>query len=487
MKKQYLFLWIIFLYSFSLLGKEGYRIEIQLENYPNDTLLLGYYYGDKQYIKDTAIVNAQNQFVFEGEEGLSAGVYLLVLLPGKNYLNVLIEGNAQHFSIATDTEALIEEASITNSKDNLLFYNYLKFINKQRVEKERLLSQKETTKREILQELEAKIKTIDQLVISYQQQLIAKEPTTLTAAFIKNYISTPPPTFEGTEEEIQLQQYGYARDHYFDNINLGDARLLRTPFLHQRIDYFTSKLTYQHPDSIAKSLDIILDKTIPAKETFKYYLHHFYNTYANAKIVGMDAVCVHLADKYFSVENTPWIEEEQLAKIKKTAATLKPILIGKVAPDLSLYEIDVEKTIEVKAEENPYKRWRAKRSIRLHEVDAAYTVVYIWAPDCGVCRKATPKMLDFYEKFKDKGVEVFSICTENVQTDLVACAESIKEKGMIHWINTFDPFYKSKFKSIYDVTGTPKIFILDENKEIIMKGIGADQLPQIMEEIMLKK
>ena len=91
--------------------------------------------------------------------------------------------------------------------------------------------------------------------------------------------------------------------------------------------------------------------------------------------------------------------------------------------------------------------------------------------------------MEFYEQYKNKGVEVVGICTENVNGDMVACAEYAKEKGM-KWLNVFDPFYQSKFMSVYDVTGTPKIYILDKDKKILSKGIGADQLPEVMDNIM---
>ena len=54
---------IIFLIAviFSLFGEglqASHDIKIKIENYESDTLLLGYYYWDKQYIKDTLIRNS---------------------------------------------------------------------------------------------------------------------------------------------------------------------------------------------------------------------------------------------------------------------------------------------------------------------------------------------------------------------------------------------------------------------------------------------
>jgi thiol-disulfide isomerase/thioredoxin len=124
--------------------------------------------------------------------------------------------------------------------------------------------------------------------------------------------------------------------------------------------------------------------------------------------------------------------------------------------------------------------------INLHDVESPFTVVYIWDPDCGHCKKAAPKVVEFYEKFKDKGVTIFSICgkfTDEVKT----CWDTIEEKGFDNFMNVVDPYHRSKYKVLYNIKSTPQIFILDENKEIIMKRIGAEQLSEVMDQIILQE
>ncbi len=58
---------------------------------------------------------------------------------------------------------------------------------------------------------------------------------------------------------------------------------------------------------------------------------------------------------------------------------------------------------------------------------------------------------------------------------------------MINWINAIDPFIKSKYKTLYDIKSTPQIYILDENKEIISKRIGAEQIAEVMDKILEMK
>ncbi len=48
----------------------------------------------------------------------------------------------------------------------------------------------------------------------------------------------------------------------------------------------------------------------------------------------------------------------------------------------------------------------------MYELKANYTILYFWDSGCGHCKKVTPKLLDFYAEYKDKGVEVYAIGTE---------------------------------------------------------------------------
>ena len=64
--------------------------------------------------------------------------------------------------------------------------------------------------------------------------------------------------------------------------------------------------------------------------------------------------------------------------------------------------------------------------------------------------------------------------------------DSIKEKEFSdeYFYNYYDPYLRSKYKTLYDVQTTPQIFILNRKHEILMKRIGAEQLGDVMEQVM---
>ncbi len=454
----------------AFIAAQAYEIDVKIDEYEHKEAYLGYYYGEKQYMKDTVQINDEGKFVFKGDEALDQGFYLIIMAPDNNYFQILVDDD-QKFSVQTNAKTPNESMKIKGSKENELFYKYMDFLSQKRPIADVLRKEMEAVKddKSKTAKLQKKLDVIDEDVQKRQDQILKDHPSSLTALLLKSQKEIPMPEFEGTEEEIKLARFQHYKKHYFDNVPLDDDRLLRSPILHKRVIYYVEKLTYQHPDSLAKSVSYMLDKMKPAKDkdNFKYYLIHFLNEYAKAKIVGMDAIYVHLVERYYESGDAPWTDEEQLKKIIKNAKTLKPILIGKTAPDIKMQLED-------------------KTSISLYDVKSEYTVLFFWDPDCGHCKKSMPKVVEFYEKYKPKGVEIFAVCTK-VTDKVPECWDFIKEKDMQRWINVVDPWIKSKYKTIYDVKSTPRIFILDKDKEILSKRIGAEQLGEVIDQFLEQK
>ena len=337
------------------LAQSGHDISITINGYEQSELYLAYHLGDKQYIRDTVKLEKDGTFRFKGEGPLEGGVYLVVMAPDNNFFQILVDDKNQQFSVVTQKDDPAANIEFTGSQDNTLFYEYLAFINSRRPEAERLgkaIAAASGAEKEKLQQEQEQLNTS---VIDFQRKLVAEHPSTLTAAIIKANLPFDTPDFEGTEDEVQMRRWRYTQKHYFDNIDLGDPRMLRTPFLFQRVDYYINKLQVQHPDTMALAVDFVLEKMKPAEETFKFFLVHYLNEYAKSKIVGMDAAYVHLVDNYYRTGKASWTDEESLKKIIESADKLKPLLIGKIAPDIRMQKKDGSK-------------------IRLHEVNADYTV-----------------------------------------------------------------------------------------------------------------
>lgn len=450
-------------------GEGGYNIRVKINGYTENNLFLAYHMADKQYIRDTVARGADGFFVFKGEEKLPGGVYLVVMAPDNQFFQLLISDYEQNFTLVTDKEKAVEKIKFEGAPDNTLFYQYINFLNNRRPLADTLKAQIEKSgddakKKEKLQK---KFEEVNKEVEDYQKKIMAEQPKTLTAALIKANMPFEFPEFTGDSTELQTKRWRYTQDHYFDNVDLADPRLLRTPFLYSRIDYYVNKLQVQHPDTLSKAVVYVLERLRPAEESFKFYLIHFLNQFAKSNIVGQDAVYVHLVDKYYATGLAPWTEEEQLDKILESAKTLKPLLIGKIAPNITL-------------------ETRAGQKVSLHDVKSEYTILYFWRYDCAVCKKSTPDIKAFYEKFKDKGVKIMAVCVKFTD-EVPKCWEYVDENGTQEWLHCADPYNVSRYTSIYDTRSTPLIFVLDSKKEILSKRIAAEQLEDVMTRIIEMK
>lgn len=254
--------------------------------------------------------------------------------------------------------------------------------------------------------------------------------------------------------------YRYYKSHFFDNIDFSDDRLLRTPIFHNKIKQYLDKLTPQTPDSINISTDLIIEKGRANEEVFKYLVNWITYTYESSKIMGMDAVFVHLVNRYHSKKQTPWIDSTQLYKVINRAYILEPLLIGKKAPAVLMQDT-------------------TGKEVALYNVKARYTILLFWDENCGHCKKEMPKIVELYKKLKSKDVQIFAYETE----DSPKLWKKFIKDNNLQFINGYQPdqYKRAVTKKIYDIYSTPVIYLLDENKIIKAKRIDAEQLGNLIE------
>lgn len=458
---------ILFLFSVVLLKSNaslaapgGYEIRIKIDGLRDSLVHLANYYGDKQYLKDSAYCDAQGQVVFKGDTSLPGGIYLFVF-PNKTYFELLID-KEQRFSMECQMDNVVPSMRVKNSEDNRLFYEYLRFIQEQSRLVEPLRAQRKSLsdKNENTDAVDAQIKVIDTRVADYKKKFSVDYPGTLLASIFRASEEPEAPELpkksDGSPDSAFL--YYYVRDHFFDQFDLADERLLRTPVYHSKLNFYVKNMLIQIPDSLYGACDMLVKKAEGNKETFKYMVWFLTNYYETANIMGLDAVFVHMVNNYYTKEKAYWVDDATLYKIRDRARILGPILIGKKAKNLMLQ--DSTGTFQA-----------------LHSVNAPITILYFWDPDCGHCKKATPKVKAYYDKVRNKGVQVFAVCTE---VEMEKWKKFIQEHNL-DWINVADAKLQNNFREDFDIKTTPQIFILDKDKKIIAKKIDEDNMEKIVD------
>lgn len=448
----------------------GYNIKITAKGLKEgSTCLLANYYGDKQYIKDSAKVNAKGEVVFKGTEKYPEGIYLFVP-PNKKYFDFVMDVE-QNFSLETDTTDYIKFMKVKGSAENKFFYDYQTFMagKQKQIEPLRDLYKATTkTNKDSTKLLIDKMSGIDKEVKDYKLSFIKDNPTTFVAKLFKamEEIDVPEAPMLANGKKDTTFAYRYYKAHFFDNIDFSDDRLLRTPIFHTKIKQYMDKLTAQIPDSINVSVDYLAAKAKANQEMFKYIIYWLTYNYESSNIMGMDAVFVHMVEKYYATKQAFWVDSTQLHKITTRAYTLKPLLLGKKAPAINMLDT-------------------TGKYVSLYDVKANYTVLIFWDHGCGHCKKEVPKLAELYKKLKEKGVEVYAIETEDKPEEW----KKFIRENKLNWINVHEPdqYRRAVTKKIYDIYSTPVVYLLDENKIIKAKRIDTEQLGNFIEALEKEK
>lgn len=106
------------------------------------------------------------------------------------------------------------------------------------------------------------------------------------------------------------------------------------------------------------------------------------------------------------------------------------------------------------------------------------TLIDYWATFCAPCIKDLPKLVELYNKYRNKGVNFISVTDENKE-EKKALALKILENNNVSWKNYFD--VNKEFPKKLNALGYPLQILVNSNGKIIARKLG--ELDQIEAEI----
>ncbi|MBP6040811.1 MAG: redoxin domain-containing protein [Flavobacterium sp.] len=453
------------------------QIEFQSSEYANKMYYLASHYGKYQTLLDSVKGTNEGKLLFKKNQKYVEGIYMLVTPDKKIELEFMMDSD-QKFAIQI-TNPTEKTAAVTNSALNQDFNTFNAFF-KTKMEGiktlEKTLADKKTKQDSavVIQDL----KKIQSEINNYKNDYIQSNPSnTLALLFrmsqpIDNFLSKP------TEEKLatKTDSIAYLKKHFFDGIDFKDSRLLRNPFLENRITAYFNTFVPVTPEAVTTEITQILNQTdLPNGEVFKYLSLHFVDLYSEPKIMGMDRVFINIYNTYFKNKEYAWLQLKQKEFFKFKVASIKDNLVGDKGRNLFMLTQD-------------------QKRIDLYDIKAKYTVLAFWDPTCGHCATEIPKMHQLYETdWKQKGVVVFAI--NNNTNEMVKWKEFIEKEKLFNWINVYPApvvtgnYTKDDvdFQTLYNVRQTPVIYLLDQDKKIIAKKVGPENYTKIIEQLEKKK
>lgn len=148
--------------------------------------------------------------------------------------------------------------------------------------------------------------------------------------------------------------------------------------------------------------------------------------------------------------------------LQELVETLELIDVGKPAPDFTLNTPDGN---------------AVKFSDKLGK---GYVLLDFWAAWCGPCRRENPNVVRIFNKYRDKGFDVFGVSLDKSKEKWV---EAIEKDGLA-WTNVSDLLYwDSKPAQLYGVRAIPSNVLIDKNGIIIKKNLRGKELEAVLAEL----
>jgi peroxiredoxin len=141
--------------------------------------------------------------------------------------------------------------------------------------------------------------------------------------------------------------------------------------------------------------------------------------------------------------------------------SLRKLAIGSLAPEIEL--------------PNP-----EGRMVKLSSLRGNYVLIDFWAAWCAPCRRENPNVVRMYEKYNDKGFEIFGVSLDRTREDWVKAIE----KDGLKWTQVSDlKYFNSEAAREYNINAIPATYLIDQEGKIIGKNLRGKSLEDKLREI----
>jgi thiol-disulfide isomerase/thioredoxin len=511
MKKFTLGFLSLLIFSFTSKAQSGYDIKLNLKGCTDTSMYLAKYYWTSLLIVDSCKKIKNGKIQFKGKTDLDKGVYALVGQNKSSFYFQLFVNEGQKFTITGDLADIVNTVKASGSNENELGFSYMKYMTNKSREFAKIVEESKG-KKDSLAFLTEKQKIFSEETTKFENDFNTKNKGSFICDFLnlnkEKYPTDIPKAKNGRPDSVY--QYYYYKSHYFDGINFNDNRIIHTPFFADKAKKYFETVIVQHPDTLIQEVDKFFARCSEGTLVYNAMLGYLTHSFENNKTMSFDnkgntitfeKAFVHICDKYIiSGKAKDVYSEETVVKIKEKMDILRNLLPGAKVPDISMFDtisgkavrkmgFDTAKTsVSISNLYNKNIEKLVPMYTNLYQVKAKYTILVFWAEDCGHCQTEMPKLNENLKELKGKvDYKVFAVQTK-AELFEKWCKFIVDKK--LDFINVYEAIPFNNLREKFDIFATPVIYILDNDKRIKAKKLGAEQVVEIikiMEEVDKKK
>lgn len=250
--------------------------------------------------------------------------------------------------------------------------------------------------------------------------------------------------------------------HYWDNVNLADTNYIHRSDITEQawVDYIDI-LKIVSPQTAESAIKDLFAKAETEKRSYLYL--------------------AELADKYLYDPNSPMRHEELYISVLD-ALIASPILneTEKIRPQ-GRRELAQKNRIGTKAIDFTYTLESGKKS-NLYAITAPYTLLFINNPGCHACTETIEALKNtpvINKAVADKQLRILSLYPDEELDEWKRHLSDFPAE----WINGYDEKQIIKEKNLYDLKAIPTIYLLSQDKIVLLKDVTAIEIDQFLSSI----
>ncbi|MCP4265636.1 MAG: redoxin domain-containing protein [Candidatus Brocadiaceae bacterium] len=435
-----------------------------ITNIPIGTSKLVYlylYFGDELSVFTSASIDKQGGFSIELDETLKQGMYKIGF-DHVNSANIVLTGEEEIVINADYQKLKDDKILVTNSKENEAYnilINECKQLSGKIVSLNIEKSQISTIDPHFVRKTKILEDKISMLIEGHNVNLLfMKEnyPGTFMAEVLISLSFLPRLTDHPELSAGYDNEQAFMHDYFFEFVDFTDKRIIYNPFLAQKYVTYLEQYTHQTLEGLMESVDLILSKTEANNTVREFTLEQLINIFNKR---GPAEMAEYVIDDYIDGCTVP-ISKRMSKKIEN----VERLRVGHIAPEIVSKDPD-------------------GNMIALSDLLKKNKVVmlYFWASWCHVCEEENSNILRLYKKFRDKGFDIYTFAFDS---DKAQWLMAINEHQFT-WTNVSDlKEWDSDVVGIYNVCGTPTIYILDNKGRILSKNLRGKSLEKKLNELL---